>query len=184
MSQIELTSLNYGQVYLLVHTCNVNLQGRQSVKIEKIQKSFEDSEMKELLEDPQADLDEEGSPDILLGSQSVQNECGAKVDENENESMVDQGIEAADVKENNVNCETSNREGEDVLEKSDPGVLWDVFRRQDVPKVTDYIRIHWKEFGKPDGVSDDLVSFYLIILVNIVILLIEYTVIGLPNVCS
>ena len=183
MSQIELTSLNYGQVYLLVHTCNVNLQGQQSVKIEKIQKSFEDSEMKESPEDPQADLDEEGSPDILLGSQSVQNECGAKVDENENESMVDQGIETADVKEN-INCETSNREGEDVPERSDPGVLWDVFRRHDVPKVTDYLRIHWKEFGKPDGVSNDLVSFYLIILVNIVILLIEYTVIGLLNVCS
>ncbi|KAM4108297.1 hypothetical protein ACJW30_03G036900 [Castanea mollissima] len=148
-------------VYLLVHTCNVNLQGQQSVKIEKIQKSFEDSEMKESLEDPQADLDEEGSPDILLGSQSVQNECGAKVDENENESMVDQGIETADVKENNVNCETSNREGEDVPERSDPGVLWDVFRRQDVPKVTDYLRIHWKEFGKPDGVSNDLVKRHL-----------------------
>nr|POE71691.1 lysine-specific demethylase jmj25 [Quercus suber] len=148
-------------VYLLVHTCNVNLQGRQSVKIEKIHKSFEDSEMKESLEDPQADLDEEGSPDILLGSQSVQNECGAEVDENENESMVDQGIETADVKENNVNCETSNREGEDVPERSDPGVLWDVFRRQDVPKVTDYLRIHWKEFGKPDGVSNDLVKRHL-----------------------
>lgn len=148
-------------VYLLVHTCNVNLQGRQSVKIEKIHKSFEDSEMKESLEDPQADLDEEGSPDILLGSQSVQNECGAEVDENENESMVDQGIETADVKENNVNCETSNREGEDVPERSDPGVLWDVFRRQDVPKVTDYLRIHWKEFGKPDEVSNDLVKRHL-----------------------
>ncbi|KAK4595799.1 hypothetical protein RGQ29_014056 [Quercus rubra] len=148
-------------VYLLVHTCNVNLQGQQSVKIEKIQKSFEDSEMKESPEDSQADLDEEGSPDILLGSQSVQNECGAKVDENENESMVDQGIETADVKENNVNCETSNREGEDVPERSDPGVLWDVFRRQDVPKVTDYLRIHWKEFGKPDGVSNDLVKRHL-----------------------
>ncbi|XP_050274088.1 E3 ubiquitin-protein ligase JMJ24 isoform X1 [Quercus robur] len=148
-------------VYLLVHTCNVNLQGQQSVKIEKIQKSFEDSEMKESPEDPQADLDEEGSPDILLGSQSVQNECGAKVDENENESMVDQGIETADVKENNVNCETSNREGEDVPERSDPGVLWDVFRRQDVSKVTDYLRIHWKEFGKPDGVSNDLVKRHL-----------------------
>lgn len=148
-------------VYLLVHTCNVNLQGRQSVKIEKIHKSFEDSEMKESLEDPQADLDEEGSPDILLGSQSVQNECGAEVDENENESMVDQGIETADVKENNVNCETSNRESEDVPERSDPGVLWDVFRRQDVPKVTDYLRIHWKEFGKPDGVSNDLVKRHL-----------------------
>lgn len=148
-------------VYLLVHTCNVNLQGRQSVKIEKIHKSFEDSEMKESLEDPQADLDEEGSPDILLGSQSVQNECGAEVDENENESMVDQGIETADVKENNVNCETSNRESEDVPERSDPGVLWDVFRRQDVPKVTDYLRIHWKEFGKPDEVSNDLVKRHL-----------------------
>ncbi|XP_030957461.1 lysine-specific demethylase JMJ25 isoform X2 [Quercus lobata] len=148
-------------VYLLVHTCNVNLQGQQSVKIEKIQKSFEDSEMKESPEDPQADLDEEGSPDILLGSQFVQNECGAKVDENENESMLDQGIETADVKENNVNCETSNREGEDVPERSDPGVLWDVFRRHDVPKVTDYLRIHWKEFGKPDGVSNDLVKRHL-----------------------
>ena len=200
MSQNELTSLSYCQVYLLVHTCNVRQKGRPRENIEKTQNSFEESEVKESLREPQVGLDEGRSPDILLGGQSVQKECGAKVDANEdelmedanenelmedanenklledanenelmedtneNELMEDGGIESTDVEENNVNCETSNKDGVDVSEKSDPGVLWDVFRRQDVPKVTEYLRIHWKEFRKPDGVLNDLVSFYLILL--------------------
>lgn len=150
-----------------MHTCNVKPKGWQKMEIQKIQKSFKEYEVKDSLQDPQVGLDEGKSSDTSLDGQGVQIVCGAKLDANENESMVDQGLETIDVEENNVNCEQSNRDGEDVCEKTHPGVLWDVFRRQDVPKLTEYLRTHWKEFGKPDCVLNDFVSSDLIILQNL-----------------
>lgn len=157
----SVTNLHFNvrdMVYLLVHTCNVKPKGWQKMEIQKIQKSFKEYEVKDSLQDPQVGLDEGKSSDTTLDGQGVQIVCGAKLDANENESMVDQGLETIDVEENNVNCEQSNRDGEDVSEKTHPGVLWDVFRRQDVPKLTEYLRTHWKEFGKPDCVLNDFVK--------------------------
>jgi lysine-specific demethylase 3 len=156
-----------------VHTCNVKPKGWQKMEIQKIQKSFKEYEVKDSLQDPQVGLDEGKSSDISLDGQGVQNVCGAKLDANENKSVVDQGLETIDVEENDVNCEQSNRDGEDACENTHPGVLWDVFRRQDVPKLTEYLRIHWKEFGKPDCVLNDNVSSDLIILQNLLSFLIE-----------
>ncbi|XP_062143885.1 E3 ubiquitin-protein ligase JMJ24 isoform X2 [Alnus glutinosa] len=160
----SVTNLHFNvrdMVYLLVHTCNVKPKGWQKMEIQKIRKSFKEYEVKDSLQDPQVGLDEGKSSDISLDGQGVPIVCGAKLDTNENESVGDQGLETIDVEVNNVNCEQSNRDGEDVCEKTHPGVLWDVFRRQDVPKLTEYLRIHWKEFGKPDCVLNDFVKMPL-----------------------
>ncbi|XP_059648507.1 E3 ubiquitin-protein ligase JMJ24 isoform X2 [Cornus florida] len=137
-------------VYLLVHTCEVKLKGWQRTKIEKIQKAFEESEAKELPGDLQ--------PKLSIGEQDRHNEYEAKLDTND-EIMEDQVTETADtVEEKTINCEDLNSTSGDAFEKTSPGVLWDVFRRQDVPKLIDYLRVNWKEFGKLNSVMNDSVT--------------------------
>lgn len=150
--------MKHCQVYLLVHTCEVKLKGWQRTKIEKIKKSFEESKVKE--RDPEIGLDGR-SPDISLSEHNMENEYEARFDEDKDEMMVDQGIGNTSIVEGDtVNSEQSNRDGEDISEKTVPGVLWDVFRYQDVPKLIDYLRIHWKEFGEPNSEANGFVSFF------------------------
>lgn len=144
----------------MVHTCNVKLKGWQRTQTERLQKSSDASEENESLRDIQVGLDNR-SPDMSFDGQYLHTH-GTKLDAHENESVVDGSIDTNDVEENNA-CEQSNIDGGEVSEKTYPGVLWDVFRRPDVPKVAEYLRIHWKEFGKTDIVSNDFVSSVLTI---------------------
>ncbi|KAK9293348.1 hypothetical protein L1049_021340 [Liquidambar formosana] len=148
-------------VYLLVHTTEVKLKGWQRTKIEKIQNAFTESEAKESPGEQQTSLNEGSPPDLSLGGQDGQNEYEARLDANEDERLVDQGIETtSSVDEKTVGCELSNPDCGDTSEKTHPGAIWDVFRRQDVAKLIEYLRIHWKEFEKPDTVIDDHVSSF------------------------
>lgn len=150
-------------MYLLVHTCEVKLKGWQGTNIEKMKISLEEFRVKEM--DQETCLDGR-SPDMLCSNHVMENEYEARFDEDKDERMVDQDIgNTSAVEGDTVNSEQSNGDGEDFSEKTVPGVLWDIFRHQDVPKLIDYLRIHWKEFGEPYSETNDFVSFSQIFLI-------------------
>lgn len=52
--------------------------------------------------------------------------------------------------------ESSNCLGRKLVAKSCGGAQWDVFRRQDVPKLLEYLREHSNEFGRIYGLSKNV----------------------------
>ncbi|KAK4273449.1 hypothetical protein QN277_021849 [Acacia crassicarpa] len=141
----SVTNLHFNMrdmVYLLVHTSEVKPKNLQGIKSEKIQKSLDENE---LPVDPQ--ISSVASPaDSSLGTEKN----GLDLDSNEKTSIINKGFENYSSAEGDmINSELPVKDG-DIGEETDPGVLWDVFRRQDVPKLTEFLKTHWKEFAQPD----------------------------------
>ncbi|GFZ02979.1 JmjC domain protein JMJ24 [Actinidia rufa] len=111
-------------VYLLVHTCEVKLKGGQRENIEKIQKTFDEAEAKE---PPDTNMNKRMDREVIETSTTLE--------------------------ENTVNCEDLSRVSGEIFQNTHPGAVWDVFRRQDVPKLMEYLRVHWKDFGKTERVE-------------------------------
>eukprot|EP00268_Persea_americana_P031660 TRINITY_DN3088_c0_g1_i4.p1 TRINITY_DN3088_c0_g1~~TRINITY_DN3088_c0_g1_i4.p1 ORF type:complete len:850 (+),score=160.46 TRINITY_DN3088_c0_g1_i4:453-3002(+) len=153
-------------VYVLMHTSEVKFQGWQRAKMEKIQRSFTESDAKESvgnthMVEAEMSLDERKSPDLSPNEHSKQN--GFSLELNlEDEIMEDQmcnGKEITSGEESKDGTCQLEKESEDVLpEKAHAGALWDVFRRQDVPKLNEYVKVHWNEFKNGLCLPDDSVS--------------------------
>ncbi|PIN04335.1 putative transcription factor 5qNCA, contains JmjC domain [Handroanthus impetiginosus] len=140
-------------VFLLVHTCEVTLKGMRRTKTET-QDAVAQSDTKELYSNPEIHLNGSLLPNL---SPDGRDGSEANVRSNDQEKNDDQGIEENCIlEEKAVNSE--NIYSGKLFKKAQAGALWDVFCREDIPKLVAYISMHLKDFGKADNIIDDHVS--------------------------
>ncbi|KAG9140563.1 hypothetical protein Leryth_016078 [Lithospermum erythrorhizon] len=132
-------------VFLLVHICEVKLNEWQRTKIKKIKQGFTKSENLE-----------EGESPILSPNGDVKNDFKARSENHELTQEQHTGG-ASTVDNEDVQYENLNTINGDNFGKSCPGALWDIFRRQDIPKLIDYLKSHWKEVGNMQSATDQSV---------------------------
>ncbi|KAL0321232.1 UNVERIFIED_CONTAM: Lysine-specific demethylase [Sesamum radiatum] len=141
-------------VFLLVHACEVKLKGVQGTRTE-IQNAMAQSETKEMSFHPDIHLNSGGfsnlSPDGPDGSLT-------NAHPNDYEKKDDQEIEGSGAAGEKAVNDSENGCNGKILEKTHAGTFWDVFRREDIPKLMEYISMHWKNFQKADNLIDDHVS--------------------------
>ncbi|CAN4078997.1 unnamed protein product [Withania somnifera] len=144
-------------VFLLVHISEVKLKGWQKAKMGKIQKSFAESDQKGFLGDA---LNVSSEGDISKFSPGGDRGDGqyADTNSNANEMLVDQesGV-TSQIGIDNFSHEDLNGSSLNSSDISRSGALWDVFRRQDVPMLVEYLRFHWEKNGDSDHLTDDSV---------------------------
>ncbi|CAJ1977653.1 unnamed protein product [Sphenostylis stenocarpa] len=154
-------------VNVLTHIAEVKLEPQHLTAIEKLKEKHLQQDKRELLGD---DQDEETNVDlhsnISSTIKSLEKQNSVQVLENENgycdEKEVDQfhkpsvGNEVASADENGLSCGSELKEVDKVNIKQESdllfagdgseGALWDIFRRQDVPKLQEYLKKHFREF--------------------------------------
>ncbi|KAI3710317.1 hypothetical protein L2E82_40095 [Cichorium intybus] len=76
---------------------------------------------------------------------------------NNDELIIDSIEDGRTENEKALKCEDLNRISEETVTNNRPGAIWEIYRREDVPKLVEYMKLHWDEFGVSDNVMDDSV---------------------------
>lgn len=143
-------------MFLLVHSFEANLKGPQRMEID-IENNAIQSDRKELQSDSEIHLNSDGLPNL---SPDGVNCSVANAHLDNSETSDDKGIEESNVIKGNTVSDSKIGSSGDVVEKVQAGAHWDIFRHEDIPKLMEYISMHWADFEKADNINDDSVSYF------------------------
>ena len=149
----------------MVHTCKVKLQGLLKTKTLQRHGSFGESEVAKSPANAPNNLSEQTLPKSPIAEHNTKNNVEISLDSIEDDRTESRGINTTTTttitttdNEKTLKCEDLNGNCEENITKSHPGAIWDIFRREDVPKLIEYMRVHWEEFGMADNIINDSVS--------------------------
>lgn len=153
-----------------MHSVEVNRQSTQRSKLEMIEKRCKEFEHRkphqgEHLPNSDLNLDEMvESSKPAIRELAKQQECCLGY--NDEEDPPHGGTEITSIGRNLNSCYSDNNSG-DIQRKVSAGAIWDVFRRQDVPKLNEFLRVHWDEFTSFAAIPVNFSASFLSILVGI-----------------
>ncbi|XP_071714425.1 E3 ubiquitin-protein ligase JMJ24 [Rutidosis leptorrhynchoides] len=85
-----------------------------------------------------------------------ENDMDIDIDTAEGDKAESKGICTTNI-EKPLKCEDLNDVCDETFTKNRPGAIWDIFRREDVPKLIEYMKLHRNEFGFHDDIILDSV---------------------------
>lgn len=143
--------INMGDlVYLLMHSMEVHIEGTQRSKPGMTEKPSNISDRGQPLKNahqPNSDLNlDEKFESSDLGVQEYAKQTDHSLQLNITEGQICGGTERTSFEEKNLNSSFLDSESGKVKQRASAGAIWDVFRRQDVPKLNEFLRVHCKEF--------------------------------------